>query len=374
MIDATKAKQHLADHVNANSKIMAYCAAITNTHVPALGTEGAWYAPFMQNLGVAQQHADQFLNNIGPDCWSAVPEAIQNCGQTQYGSMSAVQAIVATLKPGQILTATQISDIVQCFQAVQQQVEIVLGKETDSNLPPNNPASPTIWGCVNDLKTFTTNLQTDNTSLTTGQQGAAKEVGILHTDAYTTLKGKIKTLIGEIKVWDHDIELAEIGIGASIFVAIVGIALAPETGGASLVVTFTGVVGLGGSIAATVVYSDQVKEATAKLQADQAKQSTEEQQITALNGVIHALGSLSEQNVNAQLAVGSLKDLLVSLRGDAATAVTKLTKADSGTTLAYLETLDIEFAMNAWNDLATLASSILNMTKNQQTLTPPSTT
>lgn len=368
MVSTTAIQTPLVGNLNANSAVSAYCAAIKNTTVAEQPEPGAWYKPFMTELQTAQAHATTFLQKIGPTCWSTIPNAVIQYGQTFANAMADVSAIVATANKSQggVLTDTQLTEVIALFTALEQKLSELLGNVNDSNL---TLANPTIYGCKNDLNTFNGWLATDDKALIGGQNGAAVEVGLLQKDE-DAMNSNITELYGEIKVWNNIILSSEIGIGVSIFVAVVGVALVPETGGTSLVATATGIIGLGASIAGTVVYSDKVEAAQKKIAADQAALTVDQQQVNALNGIIQTIKLLSTENTAAQSAVETMVDQFTTLVSDTNTTVTNLDEADGNTAVGILETLDIQNAVSAWNTLVTYAQSVQGVVQNPQILTP----
>jgi hypothetical protein len=371
MLDKITTQKHLLGNLNANVQISSYCSAIANTTIAKQVQPGTWYAPFVKNLGVAQKHATSYLTEIGPDCWSTVPTYIQNYGQRHNNAMGDVQKILDKAGDND-LTDKQIKTIVELLMALQESLKKYLGDKNDSNLATkaNPKPTPTIYGCHNDIVSFDNDMISDNKNLIEGKNGAAVEVGLKVIDE-TTMTTAIGTLNGEISTWNTDVELSEIGIGASIFVAAVGIALAPETGGLSLVATGIGVAGLGGSIAGTVVYSNKVKDNQNQIAIDQARKTTDKQQVNALNGIIISMSKLSDKNKKAQIALGGILGLYSGLITEVGVTLSDLKEADSGKTKGIMEKLNIQNVMSDWGDLVKLAQNILGMTTHPQTLKPP---
>ncbi len=370
---ATALKQNAADNVNANAQISAYCSSVTDTTVAQ--SEGNWYEPFMDKLKIAQEHASLYLSTIGPNAWSVIPTALETYGQNHSASMSFVQEILNAAGPSD-LTASQISDIQQIFGALVETLTTLLGSSTATNLlvggnPP--PTQLTIHGCLNDLNAFDADITVDNRNLTNGKNGAAAEVKLLHADD-TNIRTDIENLHTEIEIFSQDVAYSEMGIGASIFAAVVGLALAIPTGGVSLVATGVGIAGLGGSIAATVVYSEKVKAAQNKVVADQQTLTTDQQQVAQLNAIITSITGLRAKNTAAQTALLGAVDAYTILVTDTNRVITEMNGADSNTIKGILENIQVQDSIKYWNDLVTFAQGILEMTLAPQVLTPPSPT
>src|SRR5262249_61027309 len=91
----------------------------------AARSPGGWHQPFMANLAVAQGHTAAYLNVIGPDAWSTLPNAIVNYSSTHNNAMGDVQDILDSVGSGD-LSDEQIATIVQIFQALQQYLHPLL--------------------------------------------------------------------------------------------------------------------------------------------------------------------------------------------------------------------------------------------------------
>src|SRR5262249_16141494 len=292
-----------------------------------------------------------------------------------------VQNILDSVGSGD-LSDEQIATIVQIFQALEQYLQQLLGTPTDSNLAAPPSAQPTLYGTQNDLATFRTNVTSDNNALTQGQQGAAQEVALLQVDE-TKMNSDISTLQGEIAIWNQEIVESEIGIGVSIFVAVVGIALAPATGGSSLVATGIGVAGLGGSIASTVVYSEKVKAAFDEIAADQAELTTDQQQVNALNGIINTFANLrtlhptpppanrGPSTANGEPPRGGSARRSAVLIDHPQNTTPAFKKPNPGPAKGTPKTLNTQTPMSDGTTLPNRARAPLNPPVNQQQPTPP---
>lgn len=373
MASATDLKQPLTDHVNSNQRVLVYCNAIVNTVIspPTPNAQANWYHPFMQNLATAQTHATSYITTLGPTFWSTIPNLVITYGQSYQNGLTYVQQTCKTAEgASRDLTTAELQNIKAVFQQLDSQLTALMGAEGDSVL--NAAAAPTLKGVSSDLAAFTTNLISDNKNLTTGQNSAASEVGLLNSDE-TTMQGNITNLNTEIQAYDKIIMESEIGIGVSIFITVIGIALAPVSGGASLVVTGVGVAGIAGSIAGTVVYSGKVQADQDKIAQDQSEIDTDKQQVNALNGIISTMSTLSGHNADAQNAVESMLDTFGGLQKETQTTINDLTGVDSSAALGIIQELNIQAALDAWDNAVTLAQNILGMNTQLAVLTPPTT-
>ena len=362
------AQTNLVANLNLSARLTAWCSAIVNTTV--VQSSGAWYPVFMGNLAVAQTHAVEYLDIVGPNALSAVPNSIVTYAAERQQVMNFVESILSEAGAND-LTATQLNTIKTVFaQRLQPTLESLLGTPLSTNIGLPQGTPPTLYGSKNDLISFRTKVTADRVALVEGQQGAAQEVGLLDIDEQT-MSTNLANLHTKISVWNQDILESEIGIGASLFAAVVGIALAVATGGGALVITGVGVAGLGGSIAATAVYTKKVNNALAQVQSDQTELTDDQKQVSSLLAVIQAFQNLEQLNAAAQTAAEQIVTMFAGLAGQTKATIRRLESADSATAKGILESIRIEQALSNWDALATLASGVLNSIITKQILTQP---
>ena len=361
-------QKNLVANLNLSARLTSWCTAIVNTTL--VESPGAWYPVFMKNLEVAKAHATGFLGIVGPNALSCVPNAIISFAGSQRDAVSLVERVLDEAGPND-LTVQQITFIRAIFaERLQPELTKVLGTPTDTNIGLPQNATRTLYGTRNDLISFRTQITSDRKTLVSGQQGGAQEVGLLDVDEQK-MDANITGLNTEISLWNQDILESEIGIGASLFAAVVGIGLALATGGAALVVTGVGVAGLGASIAATAVYSEKVKAALAKVQADQKELTRDQQQVNSLLGVIKVFENLEQLNAAAQTAAEQIVTMFAGLAGQTEATVRRLEQADAATAKGLLENIRFEQALSNWTAWAALAQGVLNCVINKQVLSQP---
>ena len=361
-------QKNLVANLSLGARLTAWCSAIVNTTVAQ--APGAWHPGFMAKLAVAQGHATEFLGVVGPNTLSAIPDAIIQFAAAQQEAISIVQRLLTEAGPKD-LQPNQIALIKNIFALrLQPMLQTLLGAPSSTNIGLPVAATRTLYGTRNDLISFRTTITNDRKALVEGQQGAAQEVGLLEQDEQT-MATNISTLDTEIANWNQDIEESEIGIGASLFAAVVGLALAIPTGGGSLVATGFGVAGLGGSIAATAVYSEKVKAATAKVDADQQELTNDQKEVNTLTAIIRVFEQLEQLNASAQTAAEQIVTMFAGLAGQTESTIRRLEEADSATAKGVLENILIDQALSDWATWAKLAHGVRNSIIHKQVLSQP---
>lgn len=346
-VDTTK--QQLTDSTNANALLTGYAHMLANIQLAKLDNQGEWYPTFNAALLVAQQHANLWIESLGPQVFSQMPQAIIDYGNTFTPATSDILQILAGISGPP--TPTQQQEINQLLGAI-------LGVLTEKK---------TALGQIQaQLKTFATDIQTDHTALLTGQHSAENE---LITDNAQLLKiqGLIDKANADIAADSQKAMYSEIGLGVAIFVLVVGIALAVATGGAAapLVVAGVGLVGIGAAIGTTVYFSDQVSKDIDELHTEQQALTDEQRQVTALTGVTASIQGLVSANETASTAISSVLDTWSVLEVKLKSVIDDLAKAEAPDVPAIIETLDLQAAQTAWSQLSDFATG---MQKSAETI------
>jgi hypothetical protein len=346
-VDATK--QHLTDSTNANALLTGYAHALANVHLAKLDNQGEWYPTFNAALLVAQQHANLWIESLGPQVFSQMPQAIIDYGNTFTPATNDILQILAGISGPP--TPTQQQEINQLLGAI---LDVLTESKT------------TLGQIQAQLTTFATDIQTDHTALLTGQHSAENE---LITDSAQLLKiqGLIDKATSDIATDSQKAMMSEIGLGVAIFVLVVGIALAVATGGAAapLIVAGVGLVGIGAAIGTTVYFSEQVSKDIDELHTEQQALTDEQRQVTALTGVSNSIQGLVAANETASTAISSVLDTWSVLEVKLRSVIDDLAKAEAPDVPAIIETLDLQAAQTAWSQLSDFATG---MQKSAETI------
>ncbi|HEY1017109.1 MAG TPA: HBL/NHE enterotoxin family protein [Herpetosiphonaceae bacterium] len=353
---ATDATQEvLTDHYNANNTITAYAHALQNIQLNPVSDEPQdWFTNLQGSLTTAQQHAQSWVTDLGPQVFSKVPQSIINYTNI---FMPATQQILDILKNIHgVPTPEQQSDINALIDAQLQ----TLGAEKQ-----------TILDLQAKLVQFANDIQADHTNLLTGENDAQKAVAIDETDMQK-IQAKINDVQNQIQL-DSKLALSsEIGLGVAIFIVVVGVALAVATEGAAapLVAIGIGVLATGGAIAGTVIFSKKVSEDLDKLHDLQQQLSDEQAQVAALNGITSSVQSLVAANEQATKAMSDVLETWQTLEDKLQSVLDDLQKAEAPNLPAIIESLDIQTAQTAWGQLSDFATK---MQQNSVTVQPPIT-
>lgn len=339
--DTDTAQQQLTTSLNANTVITAYCHALQNAVVQPLDGQGDWYNEFNANLKLAQDHAQTWVDTLGPAVFAKIPQAIINYSNTFVPGTNDILQILSEISG--VPTPTQ-----------QQQINDLI----NAILVSLQDQQKTLTDTYTDLQTFMNTVQTDHTALLSGQNSAQNQVLIDQTQL-AKIQAKINSIQQQIQSDSQKALISEIGLGVAIFVTVAAIALTVATGGlAAPIAIAVGVVGIGAAIAGTVIFSKEVNKDFDDLYAEQKELTEEQAQVSALSGITNSINTLVQANEAATAALSDVLKTFSVLEEKLQSVVTDLKNAEAPDIPAIIETLDLQAAQTAWGQLVTFAQSM----------------
>ena len=207
----------------------------------------------------------------------------------------------------------------------------------------------------------------DSHALAAGKHAAALEVGLLLGDELK-METAIAKLHTQIAMRNQLITETQLAVVTGVFIAMVAMLAIAGTGGLAMV--GAGVVltlDIGGIAAAATewaIMAEQIHAFDATIAADQAELPPPTSGwVTVLTGFTSSIGVLKAQNEAAQEApIDGLVDMFSVLVGQARTTLAALKEADAAGVQRILRVLDIQTAIDDWNQLGTLAQDLLDCT------------
>ncbi len=318
------------------------CHGILNTVFIAPSPKPDWFDDLNAKLDAAKVNAGDWINNLAPSITGGVPLQVINYGTT-YAAFSAQIMDIANKHPdAQGADDPYVKQVHQLVSALESSVaEIITNAQTTSD-------QLTAWGIL---------MQKSHDDLTTGAaniQGAETD---LSTDI-TKMNNAISTLNDMIHKENIAIAASAGGIGLGLLMLVAGIALAPETGGASayLVAGTGAALIIGGSITWGVMQA-KINEQFKDIATDQKELDDDKRQLVALQG----LSSASDQSIQYTTDAGNaLSDFRTSwnvFQGELKGVMDKLEKAESSLSVLVSSTWTAA-AQKEWDDATTFAQSL----------------
>lgn len=341
---------------NAAQLITVAAHAVLNTVFVAPTPKPAWFDDLDAQLKSAQQLAGQWVDTLGPEVTKTIPLQVINFGANFTAATNAILQIVQANPQAQGAndpSVVQIKAIIQ--QTLLPPLQTVIGRMTEVS------SALTTWGdsmqrAHNSLATGATNVQAAQIAL---QGDIAK------------MNAAIDSLHTEIDSENRLIAYSAAAIGIGILALVVGIALAPETGGVSLLVGgFIGVAGIiGGSVTWGIMQS-KINDQFDQIAKDTQERTDDERQIIALKGL-----QLATQNAvsSIEMATSTLSKLQTqwgTFQGELLDVVTQLESAEQSVS-AIVQGVFTSAVQTEWSAAIATANNLVNGTVQIQTQTVP---
>jgi hypothetical protein len=344
VLDTGATKQALVDYQNAITKISMYVTGVTNVQLPGLTNPPDQYSAYVNKFSGVKTDVMLWPNSIVPLSQN-LPTTIVNFNSIMVMNFGLAQSYLTALiqDPSNPTYRTNLAN--------------VLGQLRDN--AKSNYA--TLTGLEGLFTQFSGSLTTDGPIL----DGLAKQaLDFAGADKLqiTKIQGTIKDQQATIDTLNTWLSVSEIGIGVSIFIAIVGVVCLFVPGGqaAGIGLIALGVVGVGGSIAGTVILNKQINALNDVIQG-------ERQQISQINQDINLLIQLNTQvqqlvtaNDEATKAMKVVQDYWKTLDTELSTLITDLNDSTVKLDASQLQAVqtDLTEANTLWGEVNTFAVAL----------------
>jgi len=332
---------------NAAQLITMACHAVANTTFVAPDPKPSWFDDLNTKLGAAITVANQWIDSLDTQVSSTIPLHVINFAPTFDATTTAIMQLVAA-NPS---ASGKDNPIVLEIKAMIAQALVPAVGDAITNIDHLATALES-WGeqlqkAHDSLSSGATNIQAAEISLQSDIDKMNNAIANLHT----TIDGENKAIAASA---------AAIAIG--LFALIVGIALAPETGGASLYIG--GAIGAAGIIGGSVTWGimqSRIDSQFNEIAKDQQELASDQRQIVALKGLAMAsTGAVS----NLELASSSLSKLRTqwgTFEGELNGVLDKLDKAEESISV-ILQGIFTSAAQEEWKSAMDTANALVNRT------------
>jgi hypothetical protein len=298
----------------ASQLITMACHGVVNTLFTAPSPKPDWFDDLDAKLTDAKNVANEWINTLGPKVTSGIPLQVINYGPTYDAVSQQIQVLVKanpTASGKDDPTVIQIKELVSL--ALVPGVETVI-KDVDTT--------------SDELEAWGKKLQAAHDALATG----ATSIQALETTLESDIKkitNAIKNLNTTIDGENKAIAYSAAAIGIGVFALIVEVALAPETGGASLLVGGAiGVAGIVGGAATWGVMQGKINKQFDEIAKDQQQMDDDNRQIIALQGLAMASNGAVSNLSLASSSLSKLRTQWAVFQGELNGVVAKLEKAE----------------------------------------------
>ncbi len=321
------------------------CQGVSETVFQAPSPKPDWFDDLDAKLGDAKTLADEWLNTLGQQVSQTIPLQILNFGPT-YDAVT-----------------KQILDIVKKHgsESGKDNQYVVEIKELISQglVPSVNTSIAEIEKISVDLEAWGKKVMAAHNALSSGASNIQSAEIALKGDI-DKMNNAIKNLHTYIDNENKAIAASAAAIGIGIFALIVGIALAPETGGASLAIGgFIGAAGIIGGSVTWGIMQHKINEQFDEIAKDQAEKADDKRQLVALQGLAMASHAAVANLSLATTALSKLRTQWGVFQGELKGVVDKLEKAEDAISV-IVQGVFTSAALNEWQEATTTANALVN--------------
>ena len=322
------------------------CHGVLNTQFTAPSPKPDWFDDLSGKLDSAKVLANQWIDDIAPQMTASIPSHVIDYGTT-YSAIT--DEIVTLLEANRSATRTSNPQVFQqlseLIQALHESVASII---TD------------IEGTQGQLRTWGDSMQKAHDDLFNGAANIQA--------AETTLQGEMDQMNNAIKglrdLIDGENKAIAAGaaaIGIGLLALVVGIALAPVTGGASLIVAGIGGAAVIGGAVDWGIMQSRINSQFAEIAKDQQKINDDKRQLVALQGLSLAANSAISSIATATQALSDVKVMWTTFQNELQGTINNLDKADKALS-AIVSEAEVKAAQKEWNLAVDFAQQLVGAT------------
>lgn len=319
------------------------CHGILNTVFVAPSPKPTWFDALNSKLDVAKTHAQNWIDNLAPSITGGVPVQVINYGTTYSALTGQIQSIVQAHPDASGATNEYVIQVRELVAALEGQVQQIIGNATTTQTQLRS------WG---DL------MQASHDALTSGATSIQKAETNLQGDV-AAMNNAISNLNKEIAGENKAIAYSAGAIAIGLTLAVIGIALAPETGGASLLVAGTGGLLVVGGAVTWGIMQDKINKQYKEIAKDQGELADDKRQIVALQGLATSSNQAIQYITDSTNALSDFRTAWAVFQGELSGVLTKLQLAE-GALSTIVEGAFTNAAALEWADATNFAQGLVN--------------
>ncbi len=337
-----KTQAKVGNGVAALNIITTACHAILNTQLVAPPAKPSWFDDLNSKLDNAKVLAQQWVDDIAPVMTAKLPNQVINYGTTYTAVTDQIVSIAnqhPSAKGKDDPHVQEVFDLINALKSSVSQIETNLETE-DSKL--------TTWG--NQMQTAHNDLFDGVANIQAAEVDLQADINKMN-EAIKALHEKIK---GEEKI----IAYMGMAIGIGLLAIVAGIALAPETGGLSLIVAGTGALTVIGGAVTWGVMQHRIDEQFDEIAKDQKELDADKRQLVALQGLSMATNKALTSITTATNALSKVKTMWKLFEGELAGVIDKLNLAKQDLALIVNEAF-VNGANSEWQLAGQFAQQLI---------------
>ena len=314
------------------SVVTTSCHGVLNTSFTSPPANPDWFDDLDAKLAAAKVLANQWIDDLAPDMTASVPGHVINYGTT-YAALT--DQIVELLDKDPTASGKDNTTIQEAFALISALDKSLSDIITDVEA---TATSLTTWG---------DSMQTAHDDLFNGAASIQSAQTDLQSDI-DAMNNAIDGLKSQIDAENKAIAAGAGAIGVGLLALVAGIALAPETGGASLIVAGIGGAAIIGGAVDWGVMQSKINDQFKEIATDQKQIDSDNRQLVALQGLSLSANSAISSIAVATQALSDVKTMWALFKSELQGTLTKLEQADEEL-MAIVNKAYILGAQKEWN-------------------------
>ncbi|PJE80436.1 hypothetical protein CI610_00571 [invertebrate metagenome] len=328
------------------------CHGVLNTNFTAPTTKPDWFDDLDAKLAAAKVLANQWVDDIAPDMTASIPAHVINYGTTYAALTDQIVELLDKDPTASGADNTTIQEAFALISALHSSVDKII-KEVEAAA-----TQMTTWG---------DDMQSAHDDLFNGAANIQSAETDLQADI-DSMNSAIDGLRAQIDAENKAIAAGAAAIGIGVLALVAGIALAPETGGASLIVAGIGGAAIVGGAVDWGVMQSKINDQFDKIADDQKQVTLDQAQLVALQGLSLSANSAISSIAVATQALSDVKTMWSLFKDELQGTMDKLDQADEEL-MAIVDKAYILAAQKEWTLATEFAQKLVNTTYNVETQT-----
>ena len=326
------------------------CHGVLNTSFVAPSEKPEWFDDLDAKLASAKVLANEWIDDIAPEMTASIPAHVINYGTT-YSALST--EIINLLDEDPTASGTDNTTIQQAFALIS-----ALHTEVDKIITE-------VEATETKLKTWGDNMQTAHDDLFNGATNIQSAQTDLQADI-DAMNSAISGLHAQIDAENKAIAAGAAAIGVGFLALVAGVALAPVSGGASLVVAGIGAAAIVGGSVTWGVMQDKINDQFKEIAKDEKQISADQLQIISLQSLSLSANSAISSIATATQALSDVKTMWNIFKDELQGVLTKLETTDESL-MAIVNKAYVIAAQKEWDLAVAFAQNLANTSYDVET-------
>ncbi|HEX8071128.1 MAG TPA: HBL/NHE enterotoxin family protein [Pyrinomonadaceae bacterium] len=322
--------------------VTAACHGVLNTQFIAPSPKPAWFDALNKDLDTAKVRAHDWIDNIAPKMTASIPGHVIDYASTYKAVTDEIVTLLRNNPKAKGKDDPVVQQVFELIEALRDSINPIIAEIEATN------TRLTEWG---------NKMQQSHDDLFKG--AASIQAAQIDLQAHIeSMNNAIKGLKDKIQSENLLVAGGAATLAIGLTVAVVAVALAPVTGGASLVVAgIAGLAAIGGGVTWGVMQGE-INKQFAEIAEDQKKIADDKRQLIALQGLSLSASTAVTAIATATRALSDVKMLWSFFQGELEGTLKKLDSADE-TVAAVLNITRVVAAQNEWNKAVEFAEQLV---------------